>query len=172
MLQVAERAAAAATRSQSHPQAITMQRSSEVVQHGSFASIPPICRQREKKRKMPLALTPAFLRPQSRLVWLAVRAHQGTVSGTSRRLFRNRESEISSRLRWPGRLCHHLSRSPSLPLSLLNLLPPFRAPSLPPSQSTAFCQRPSGDPQISAHTHPQTWKCILLLRNYSHHWTL
>ena len=133
MLQVAERAAAAATRSQSHPQAITMQRSSEVVQHGSFASIPPICRQREKKRKMPLALTPAFLRPQSRLVWLAVRAHQGTVSGTSRRLFRNRESEISSRLRWPGRLCHHLSRSPSLPLSLLNLLPPFRAPSLPPS---------------------------------------
>ena len=50
MLQVADRAAAA-TRSRSR--AVTMQRSSEAVQHGSFASasIPPICRQRERERE-------------------------------------------------------------------------------------------------------------------------
>jgi len=50
------------------------------------------------------------------------------ISGTSRRLFRNRESEISTRLDGPG------DSLPSLSLSLpLSLLPPFRAPSLPPT---------------------------------------
>lgn len=56
MLQVAESAAAA---TKSHAQAITMQRSSELVQHGSFASIPPICRQTERERCLFLSHQPS-----------------------------------------------------------------------------------------------------------------
>lgn len=61
-------------------------------------------------------------------------------SGTSRRLFRARESEISTRPRWPGRLCH-LSRPPSLSLCshpfVLPPSPPFLPLSLLPSATVS-----------------------------------
>ena len=162
---------AAATRS--HAQAITMH-CSALVQHGSFASIPPICRysEREGEKKtfsshrnilLETPITTCLARrpraPRHRLL------RAGACSATAR------ESEISFRRWWPGRL---LPSSLSLALPLCSLLPPFRAPSLPPTQPSAFCHRLSGDPQIPAHTHThtQTWKCILLLRNYLHHPTL
>lgn len=132
-----------------HAPAISMHQS-QVACCGSFASIPPICRQREEKEAISSRNS---LLETSIMTCLARRPRAPRhTSGTSRRLFRNRECEISiRRSRWPGRLCHHLSlaRSPSL-----SLLPPFRVPFLPPTlDSSAFCHRLSGDPQIPAHTH-------------------
>ena len=129
---------------------------SALVQHGSFASIPPICRysEREGEKKtfsshrnilLETPITTCLARrpraPRHRLL------RAGACSATAR------ESEISFRRWWPGRL---LPSSLSLALPLCSLLPPFRAPSLPPTQSSAFCHRLSGDPQIPAHTHTRT----------------
>jgi hypothetical protein len=106
-----------------------------------------------------------LLRPQSRLVWLAVRAHHqeplvraGACSATAR--------AKSASFRWPGRLfAISLALPPSLSAPTLSCSLPF--------SHLVFCLLP---PSLrgSANTRPhtQTWKCILLMRNYSHHWTL
>lgn len=130
-----------------------MQRSSEAVQHGSFASIPPVCRQREQGKEsifshtsLPeTSITTCLARrpraPRHRLV------RAGACSATAR-------AKSAVVFGGPGDFAI-ISRALPPPLSLLNLLPPFRAPSLL-SQSTAFCQRPPGDPQIPAHAHTHT----------------
>ena len=95
----------------SHTRAIT-----RAVHCGSFASIPLICRQSEREKQAIASHNSLLETSITTCLARRPRAPRHT-SGTSRRLFRNRECEISiRRRRWPGRLCHHLclSRSPSL----------------------------------------------------------
>ena len=165
MLQVADRAAAA---TQSHSRAVTMQRSSEAVQHGSFASIPPICRQREQGKE---SISSHTSLPETSITTCLARRpraprHRLVRAGACSATARAKSAVVAG---GPGDFA---ILSLALPPSLSAESAPTFSCTLPPSQSSAFCQRPSGDPQIPAHTHPQTWKCILLLRNYSHHWTL
>lgn len=121
-----------------------------------------------ERRNRSSPLTTAFLRPQSRLVWLAVRAHQGTPlvrAGACSATARAKSACVAG---GPGDFAIiSLARPPSHS-------PPTLSCFLPPSQSFVFCHRLSGDPQIPVRTHTQTWKCVFLLRNYMylHHWTL
>ena len=118
----------------------------------------------------PAHLTTAFLKPQSRLVWLAVRAHQGTSlvrAGACSATARARRTKSACVAGGPGDFAII-----SLALPPLSLLPPFRAPSLSPSLSPSATVSQGIRKYPSAHT--QTWKCVFLLRNYMyfHHWTL
>ena len=109
---------------------------------------------RESKAKSPSPLTPACPRPQSRLVWLAVRAHQGTVwyepAPVPQPRERNQQSSSVARATLPS--------SPSLSLALPPSLSAESAPtfscSLPPLP--VYCLLPTslrGSANTRAHTH-------------------
>lgn len=147
----------------SHTRAIT-----RAVHCGSFASIPLICRQSEREKQAIASHNSLLETSITTCLARRPRAPRHT-SGTSRRLFRNRESErtkSASVAGGPGDFAIiSLARPPSP-----SLLPPFRAPFLPPSLSPSATVSQGIRKYPSAHT--QTWKCICLLRNYFHHQTL
>lgn len=130
----------------SHTRAIT-----RAVHCGSFASIPLICRQSEREKQAIASHNSLLETSITTCLARRPRAPRHT-SGTSRRLFRNRESErtkSASVAGGPGDFAIiSLARPPSP-----SLLPPFRAPFLPPSLSPSATVSQGIRKYPSAHTH-------------------